>query len=146
MDKWIIKKPKLDVESRDQHDTNYNNDPNFKRSEINEISSEVLLWKQRWITAVDKLPCTFIDAIRCCDELLFPKVYQYLKIGATLPITVASVERSFSTLKRLKSYLRNSTGENRLNGLDHLSIHREIPIQSSEVVDNFSEKNRKLMF
>lgn len=39
MDKWIIKKPKLDVESRDQHDTNYNNDPNFKRSEINEISS-----------------------------------------------------------------------------------------------------------
>ena len=73
-------------------------------------------------------------------ELLFPKVYQYLKIGATLPVTVASVERSFSTLKRLKSYLRNSTGENRLNGLAHLSIHREIPIQSSEVVDIFSEK------
>lgn len=39
MDKWIIKKPKLNVESRDQHDPNYNNEPNFKRSEMNEISS-----------------------------------------------------------------------------------------------------------
>jgi len=113
----------------------------------NIVNKEVLLWKQRWIAAAeDKLPCTFIDAINCCDELLFPKVYQYLKIGATLPVTVASVERSFSTLKRLKSYLRNSTGENRLNGLAHLSIHREIPIKSSEVVDIFSEKNRKFMF
>ncbi|KAL4130683.1 hypothetical protein QTP88_008087 [Uroleucon formosanum] len=89
----------------------------------NIVIKEVLLWKQRWIAAAeDKLPCTFIDAINCCDELLFPKVYQYLKIGATLPVTVASVERSFSTLKRLKSYLRNSTGENRLNGLAHLSV------------------------
>jgi len=106
----------------------------------NVLNKEVLLWKQRWIAAEDKLPCTFIDAINCCDELLFPKVYQYLKIGATLPVTVASVERSFLTLKRLKSYLRDSMGENRLNGLTHLSIHREIPIKSSEVVDIFSEK------
>jgi hypothetical protein len=85
-------------------------------------------------------------AISCCDELFFPKVYQYLKIGATLPVTVASVKRSFSTLKRLKSYLKNSMGENRLNGLAYQSIHREIPIDSSEVVNIFSEKNRKLMF
>jgi len=67
----------------------------------NIANKEVLLWKQKWIAAEDKLPCTFIDAISCCDELLFPKVYQYLKIGATLPVTVASIERSFSTLKRL---------------------------------------------
>jgi len=49
--------------------------------------------------AVDKLPCTFIDAIDCCDELLFPEIYQYLKIGTTLLITVVSVELSFSTFK-----------------------------------------------
>jgi hypothetical protein len=98
------------------------------------------------IAAENILPCTFIDAINCCDKLLFPKVYQYLKIGATLPVTVASVERSFSTLKHLKSYLRNSMGENRLNRLANLSIHREIPIKISEVVNIFSDKNRKLMF
>ncbi|KAF0758736.1 Dimer Tnp hAT domain-containing protein [Aphis craccivora] len=37
-------------------------------------------------------------------------------------------------------------GGNRLNRLANLSIHREIPIKSCEVVDVFSEKNRKFMF
>ncbi|KAL5237545.1 hypothetical protein ACI65C_004955 [Semiaphis heraclei] len=41
----------------------------------NIVNKEVLLWRQRWIAAAeDKLPCTFIDAINCCDELLFPKL------------------------------------------------------------------------
>jgi len=102
----------------------------------NILNKEILLCKQRWI-AVNKLPCTSVNTINCCDELLFPKIYQYLKIGTTLPITIASVERSFSTLKRLKSYLRYSTWENRLKGLAHLSIHREIPIQISEVINIF---------
>ncbi|KAL5237546.1 hypothetical protein ACI65C_004956 [Semiaphis heraclei] len=39
MDKWIVKKPKLDVENRDQHDRDHNNEPNYEKSEINEISS-----------------------------------------------------------------------------------------------------------
>lgn len=37
MDKWIIKKSKLDVENRDQHDCDHNNEPNYEKSEINEI-------------------------------------------------------------------------------------------------------------
>lgn len=82
----------------------------------NVLNKEVLLWKQRWIF-VRELPQTFIDAFNCCDESLFTNVYKFLKIGATLPVTIVSVERSFSTLKRIKLYLRNSTGKNRLNGL-----------------------------
>lgn len=39
MDKWIVKKPKLDVENRDQHDRDHNNEPKYEKSEINEISS-----------------------------------------------------------------------------------------------------------
>ncbi|KAG0430646.1 hypothetical protein HPB47_022499 [Ixodes persulcatus] len=49
---------------------------------------------------------------------LFPNVHTLLKILATLPVTTATVERSFSTLRRLKTYLRNRTAEDRLNGLD----------------------------
>ncbi|CAI6349488.1 unnamed protein product [Macrosiphum euphorbiae] len=61
---------------------------------INIVNKEVLLWKQRWIVAEDKLPCTFIDAISCCDELLFPKVFQFLKIGTTLSVTVVTCQRT----------------------------------------------------
>lgn len=105
--------------------------------------SEVMLWKQKWLEVDDK-PRTFIDALQLCDEVMFPNVYSFLKIGACLPVTVSSVERSFSTLKRIKTYLRNSTEENRLNGLAHLSIHRYIPLKVDQIIDRFAQKNRKI--
>ncbi|KAF0762059.1 52 kDa repressor of the inhibitor of the protein kinase-like, partial [Aphis craccivora] len=64
----------------------------------------------------------------------------------TLPISTASSERSFSTLKRLKSYLRNSTSENRLTGLALMSIHRSILIDTQEVINKFANLPRKLDF
>ncbi len=39
-----------------------------------------------------------------------------------LPVTVASVERSFSKLKLIKDYKRNSMGQLRLNDLSILAI------------------------
>lgn len=104
---------------------------------------EALLWKQRWV-GVDEIPRTFIEALQLCNKVMFPNIHNFLKIGTTLPVTVSSVERSFSTLKRTKTYLRNSTQENRLNGLALLSIHREIPVEVEEVINRFAQKNRKL--
>jgi len=44
-------------------------------------------------------------------------------------------ERSFSTLSKLKTYLRNTVGENRPNDLALMNIHRDIPISTTEVID-----------
>ncbi|KAF0747746.1 52 kDa repressor of the inhibitor of the protein kinase-like, partial [Aphis craccivora] len=46
-------------------------------------------------------------------------------ILATIPVSTASNERSFSNLKRIKTYLQNSRTETRLNGLAMMSIHRD---------------------
>jgi len=54
-----------------------------------------------------------------------------LKILAILPVSTASVERSFSTLKEIKTYLRDSTSETRLNGLTLMNIPREIIIATA---------------
>nr|XP_042913026.1 uncharacterized protein LOC122273036 [Parasteatoda tepidariorum] len=43
--------------------------------------------------------------------------------------TTATPERSFSTLKRLKTYLRNKMGDKRLTGLALLSVHRDLAVQ-----------------
>lgn len=43
----------------------------------------------------------------------------------TLPVTVASNERSFSKLKLIKNYLRSSMSNSRLSGLSILSIEQE---------------------
>jgi hypothetical protein len=48
---------------------------------------------------------------------MFPTLSKLALIHYTLPVSVASVERSFSTLKRLKTYLRNRMAEERLVGL-----------------------------
>lgn len=44
----------------------------------------------------------------------------------TLPSTTASVERSFSCLKRIKTYCRNSMSEDRLSDLAIMSIEKRL--------------------
>jgi len=43
-------------------------------------------------------------------------------------MTSSESERLFSTLKRIKTYLRNPIADNRLNGLTALNIHQEIKV------------------
>ena len=51
------------------------------------------------------------------------EVHKALKIYFTVPVTTATAERSFSALHRLKSYLRNSMTQKRLNNLLLLYVH-----------------------
>nr|CAI5851890.1 unnamed protein product [Callosobruchus analis] len=44
----------------------------------------------------------------------------------TLPIASASVERHFSCLKRIKTYLRNSINQDRLSDLALMSIEKSL--------------------
>ncbi|KAL4629214.1 hypothetical protein ACB092_05G292000 [Castanea dentata] len=54
-------------------------------------------------------------------------VLNYIKrILLTIPVTVASAERSFSKLKLIKSYLRSTMSQERLSGLTILLIEKEI--------------------
>lgn len=53
-------------------------------------------------------------------------VYILLKMLAVLPVSAATSERSFSRLRQLKSYLRNTTFESQLNRLASLPTHWDI--------------------
>ena len=83
-------------------------------------------FKQRLETNLKMV--TVIEVISNCNKNLYPNVYKLLTILLTLPVTSCEVERLFSTLKRIKTYLRNSIAGNRLNGLEALNIHREINV------------------
>lgn len=62
-----------------------------------------------------------------------------LTVLATLSVTTATVDRSFSTLNRTKTYIRNSTGKERLTVL---SIHGELDaVNPNEVFGNMEAKN-----
>uniref|UniRef100_A0A8C3G567 Uncharacterized protein n=1 Tax=Cyclopterus lumpus TaxID=8103 RepID=A0A8C3G567_CYCLU len=51
-----------------------------------------------------------------------PDVATAIKLFLTIPVTVASAERSFSKLKLIKTYLRSSMSQERLSGLAILNI------------------------
>lgn len=52
----------------------------------------------------------------------FPFVHPILLIKITLPETIASSGRSFFSLQCLKTYLKNTTGENGSNNLEIKNI------------------------
>ncbi|XP_022175277.1 uncharacterized protein LOC111037189 [Myzus persicae] len=83
------------------------------------------------------LSTAFCDVLTACIIFL------------TIPVTVASAERSFSKLKLIKNYLRNSTSQERLSNISVLSIERghtdEINIKKI-ITDFANAKARKKMF
>ena len=76
----------------------------------------------------------------------YPSLAVLIQILATLPVTTATNKRSFGALKYLKTYLRNTTKEVRLNGLALLYVHRDISLDFEQVIAEFSCKNRMLNF
>src|SRR4029434_8974865 len=47
----------------------------------------------------------------------YPNIHCVLKVLFTLTVPTASAERSFSTMRRLKTYLRSTMTDKRLTGL-----------------------------
>lgn len=79
-------------------------------------------------------------------HMVFPNLTELLKTYGTLPVSTATVERSFSKLKLVKTKLRTLCREDRLSDLLLLAIEKDIPVNLSEVIDIFKcMGNRKLL-
>lgn len=59
-------------------------------------------------------------------DLGLKETYKLAKLIATIPSTTASEERTFSALKRIKTYCRSTQGQDRLSSLGILSIEKKI--------------------
>ena len=84
-------------------------------------------------------------------ESTFSEIVKLLKLIVTIPMTTSEAERCFSTLKRIKTFLRSSMTEERLTALAMLSIEkdfiRDIPDFNEAVIDKFAEmKERRMDF
>ena len=79
-------------------------------------------------------------------QFMFPNIHTILKVLLTMPISAASAERSFSGLRRLKTYLRSNMSETRLSGLALLHIHHETDINISEIVREFDTCGQRIGF
>ena len=85
----------------------------------------------------------FVTTLDC-----YPNVSVAYRILLTVPVTVASAERSFSKLKLLKNYLRSTMLQGRLNGLAICSIENAILdiIDLDTIINDFASTNAHRSF
>ncbi|KAK9714746.1 hypothetical protein RND81_06G116800 [Saponaria officinalis] len=98
----------------------------------------------------DKMgPISILNHMKSVGGCFLNAVITY-RILLTIPVTVASAKRNFSKLKLLKSYLRSTMSQERLNGLTMITIEDKIleKLSYEELIDDFASKNarRSLVF
>jgi len=75
----------------------------------------------------------------------FPNASIAYRVLLTIPVTVASAERSFSKLKLLKSYLRSTMTQQRLNDLATIALESGLleKIDYEHIIEDSILKNTK---
>jgi hypothetical protein len=82
-----------------------------------------------------------------------PELHKLCELILTLPASSSSVERSFSALKRTKTFIRNSQGQSRLSALALMTIEKDLLVEMkgnddfyNKVTEDFSKKGRRVEF
>ncbi|XP_071739442.1 uncharacterized protein [Rutidosis leptorrhynchoides] len=110
--------------------------------DANELYEELKLLK-KFLPGETMGPAGILENVKKID--CFPNVIIAYRVLLTIPITVASAERSFSKLKLLKNYLRSTMSQERLNELALISIENNIlkSIDYKELINEFASKNAR---
>lgn len=102
------------------------------------LQTELRTWGSKWEISSGAPPENIADHLPRIDKITSPNLYTAFQVAATIPVTSCSCERSISVLRRLKTYLRNTMGAKRMNGLSLLNVHREIFLDMNAVIDRFA--------
>lgn len=84
------------------------------------LENEIELWRVTWDDK--KMNSKQLEDLELCEvieetDTFFPSVKQALMTALSLPCTTCTIERSFSTLRRVKTWLRTTMIQNRLSGI-----------------------------
>jgi len=80
------------------------------------------------------------------DNGVFPNIAVLLKIACTLSVGSCEAERSFSCFRRIKSFLRNNMGEDRVSWGITNDLNHEMEINLDIISSMFAQKNKRRTF
>ena len=114
------------------------------------LEAELVMWERLWIDRQNRgvaadIPDRVSEALAVVDQQAFCNIYTILQLLATVPISSATCERSISTLRYIKTYLRNSMTQDRLNGLALMYAHRDKHIDLDQVIELFVQMHPRRM-
>ena len=109
-------------------------------------SSHLLHEIKRWKSTCIPTPHQTVDeALLSANEQFYPNIHMLLKLLLVLPISTATAERTFSSLRILKTWLRSTMGEERLSGLALMYIHRNITLNNEHIIKTwYNMSNRRI--
>ena len=88
---------------------------------------------------------TMEQAWRLLDEIAFPTLKTLFQLALTVPVTSCTCERSFSCMRRVKTWLRSNMSQERLDHLSILALERNIYTECTddELVKAFNCMKRR---
>ena len=82
---------------------------------------------------------------RACSTM-FPNITKILNLLLLTSVTSSSTERVNSSLKLIKNGMRSTMGEDQLNALLLLYVHRDIKLDYNKTIDDYARRNpRKII-
>ena len=101
------------------------------------FESELFRWMNHWkrqeASDYESISLSTLLA-KHADNIFFPNVRENLKILAVLPMGSKDAERSFSCIRRIHTWLRNTMTTERLSGLAVIPMHANAITIDSVVV------------
>ena len=93
----------------------------------------------------EDIPDSIDATLEQIDKDVYVNISTIFQILITIPMSSASCERSISTLRNLKTYLRTTMVQNRLNGLALMHAHREMELDLEQIIDLFANLHPRRM-
>ena len=114
----------------------------FRESDMDDLSfkslnAELGLWEHHWNNCSANLPDNVSVILKQISFSCFPFIKRALRILGTITVLSRARERSFSSMKLLKTYNRSTMTNNRLNALAILYVHLDIHRSSEKVIKIF---------
>jgi len=116
-------------------------------NDVEQFQEEVDRWLVRWNIVANPTPSAISETLAVINCELYPNIYVCLLVLVTMPVTTATAERSFSVMRRVKTYVRSTMLTERLSALAVLHAYKHWHIDVEKVIDVFAvKKTRRLGF
>jgi hypothetical protein len=78
------------------------------------------------------------------NEEVFPNLFKIMQAAITLPVSSATCERSFSTMRRINTYFRANMTQGRFTNLAILNIEKDTIVDPEIILNTFAKSNRRI--
>ncbi len=102
------------------------------------LQAELDLWKHKWQsqTSNPNMPDSPSNTLLVAKDSTWPNINTILRLVCTIPVRSCECERSVSVIRRLKTYLHSTMGQERLSGLALLHTQYGMKLNLDEIINN----------